>query len=66
MNIPPSKPSRRRFIALTAGSGAAVAAAVVAPTLTTKPATRVAAGKREGKGYQDTAHVRNYYRTTQV
>jgi len=59
------KPSRRTFLlALGVGSAAAVAA-----TATKKPvASRSISGgdKRATRGYQASAHVTNYYRTTKV
>ena len=57
--------TRRNFlIAVTAGGAASAA---VAAKLATSPApSSPSADKRRGKGYQDTAHVRNYYRTTEV
>ncbi len=61
-----SKLQRRHFL-LTVGAGAAATAAVIAgtPSVTTQ-ASGSADDKRRGKGYKETAHVRNYYRTTQV
>ena len=60
------KLSRRNFL-IAVGAGSAATAAAVAGKLVSKP--RPAAkntDKRRGKGYEETAHVRNYYRTTQV
>lgn len=62
------KTSRRTFL-LAAGAGGAATVAAIATKLA--PAKQAAAaldaqGKRAGKGYQDTAHIRNYYRTTEV
>jgi hypothetical protein len=66
MNQRVSKLSRRNFLlAATAGS-AATAAAIAA---TRSPAAKLApAGddKRATRGYQASAHVDNYYRTTKV
>ena len=59
-----AKHSRRNFlIAVGAGAGAAATAAAVAGKVVSAP--QPAAADR-GKGYEETAHVRNYYRTTQV
>ena len=58
---------QRRHFLLTLGAGAAVTAAAVATKV--MPAPQPAANgpdKRRGKGYEETAHVRNYYRTTKV
>lgn len=58
--------SRRKFLAALGAGGAAAAAAVIThqngqpeqrPNKTAAP---------QGKGYQLTAHVRNYYRTAKV
>ncbi len=62
----PAKLSRRNFlIAVGAGSAATVAAVAGRVVSGPEPATKVT-DKRRGKGYEETAHVRNYYRTTQV
>ena len=58
--------SRRNFLA-TLGVGGAAAAAVAITRHATGPehiATKTPAP--EGKGYQLTEHVRNYYRTAKV
>jgi hypothetical protein len=60
------KPSRRTFL-LALGVGGA--AAVVAAAATKKPAAaRSVSGhdKRAIRGYQASAHVTNYYRTTKI
>ncbi len=60
-----SRKSRRNFLlAATAGSAAA-AAAVVAQRVPT-PAAAPDGSKRSGAGYAESAHIRNYYRTTKV
>ena len=63
-----SKPgsSRRKFLA-TLGAGGAAAAAVAITRQPAGPdhiATKTPAP--EGKGYQLTEHVRNYYRTAKI
>ncbi|MBI2959423.1 MAG: twin-arginine translocation signal domain-containing protein [Betaproteobacteria bacterium] len=59
-----SKLSRRNFLlALGAGSAAAAVASKVGQPV---KAPSVGKDKRRGKGYQETAHVRNYYRTAKV
>jgi len=58
--------SRRSFL-LTIGAGsAATAAAIVAKqsALPTPPSS--GPGKRPVRGYHNSAHVENYYRTTKV
>jgi len=62
----PQKLSRRNFLLAIGAGGAATAAAVVSRAAPeTKPAP-AGDDKRRGKGYQDTAHVRSYYRSTKV
>ena len=66
MNEKSSKLSRRAFLLSAGVGGAAGAVALIAKTKA-PAATEVAAqGKRGTRGYQETAHVQNYYRTTQV
>jgi len=58
---------QRRHFLLTVGAGAAATAAAVATKVVPAPQSAASdADKRRGKGYEETAHVRNYYRTTQV
>jgi len=62
------QPSRRGFFKAVAIGGAA-AAAVVATTVVGKrsaPANGVVADDQTRLGYRETAHIRQYYRTTQV
>ena len=62
------KPSRRGFFKAVA-IGGATAAAAVATTIVgvRKPVTPAAGGDAATQtGYRETAHIRNYYRTTQV
>jgi len=61
-----AKRSRRNFL-IAVGAGSAAAAAAVAGRVVSeaKPAS-AGSEKRRGKGYEESAHVRNYYRTTQV
>ena len=70
MKTAPARTSRRNFlIAISAGSAATVAAVAGKVVPQPKPATAGSdprGEKRSGKGYEETAHVRNYYRTTQV
>jgi hypothetical protein len=56
--------SRRNFLLAISAGGAATAAAVAAKVVPqAQPATT---GADPSKGYQETPHIRNYYRTTQV
>jgi hypothetical protein len=60
------KLSRRNFLLTLGAGGAASAAAVVAtrtPATAPTPATN---DKRATRGYQQSEHVNNYYRTTKV
>lgn len=61
-----AKHSRRDFLIAVGAGGAATAAAVAAKVASTPPPSRSGDDKRRGAGYEETAHVRNYYRTTQV
>lgn len=62
-------PSRRRFFAGAATVGAAAAAVVALPQLAV-PEEPVAAPARaapeKGGGYHVSAHVKQYYKTTQI
>ena len=65
MTTKPSS-SRRKFLAtLGAGSAAAAAVALTQPGGKPEPTPRKTAAP-QGKGYQLTEHVRNYYRTAKV
>lgn len=57
--------SRRNFLLTVGAGGAATAAAVISKQA--PEATPVSTNdKRATKGYQETAHVNNYYRTAKV
>lgn len=58
--------SRRNFLLSIGAGGAATAAAIVAKTSANAPAASTAADSRARRGYQASAHVSNYYRTTKV
>jgi hypothetical protein len=60
------KLNRRSFLLAMGASGAAGAAAIVAKAQPQALPASSAAGKRETKGYQASAHIRNYYRTAKV
>ena len=58
--------TRRNFLLTVGAGGAATAAAIVAsksPSTKPAPATN---DKRATRGYQASAHVNTYYRTTKV
>jgi hypothetical protein len=57
--------SRRKFLLTVGAGGVATAAATVATTSTQQQSTR-AKDKRATAGYSESAHIRNYYRTTKV
>jgi hypothetical protein len=61
------KTSRRTFL-MAVGAGGAATAAAIAAKVVPQPASGAqgAKDKKSGKGYEETAHIRNYYRTTQV
>ena len=65
-----SKLGRRNFLLAVGASGAAAAAAVVAPVVSQGPLQSQAPasgnGKRSTKGYAVSEHINNYYRTTKV
>jgi opacity protein-like surface antigen len=61
-----AKLSRRNFLIAVSAGGAATAAAVASKVVPVPQPAVKGADKRGGKGYEETAHVRNYYRTTQV
>ena len=60
-----STSSRRKFLA-TLGVGGAAAAAVALNRQAAEPSTKSEVAAPQGKGYQVTEHVRNYYRTAKV
>ena len=64
MNQSKSILSRRRFL-LTVGAGGVATAAATVATKPTQPAAREK-DKRATAGYTESAHIRNYYRTTKV
>ena len=62
-----SKPilSRRKFL-LTVGAGSVATAAATVATNQAQQKSTDAKDKRAGAGYSESAHIRNYYRTTKV
>ncbi len=61
-----TKLSRRNFLLAVGAGGAAGAAAVAAKVVPQAQPAAAATGKRTTKGYQASAHIRNYYRTAKV
>jgi uncharacterized protein YciI len=62
-----SKLSRRNFLLVAGAGGAAAATAIAARAISKEDPKAVATSdKRQGKGYQETAHVRSYYNTAKV
>jgi hypothetical protein len=59
-----SKLSRRRFL-LTVGAGSAAGAAALVAGRAPGPRAADTTARR-ASGYQETAHVRNYYRTAKI
>ena len=57
--------TRRKFLA-TLGVGGAVAATAAITRQGAAPGQAAAPAAPQGKGYQLTEHVRNYYRTAKV
>jgi hypothetical protein len=57
--------SRRNFL-LTLGAGGAATAAVVATRSAQQGAAEQKSKARKASGYQESAHIRNYYRTAKV
>jgi hypothetical protein len=57
--------SRRNFL-MAAGVGGAVTAAAIIARTSSAPLPGKDTGKRFSRGYQASAHVNNYYRTTKV
>lgn len=57
--------SRRNFLLAASAGSVATAAAIVATKSPSKPAPATN-DKRATRGYQASAHVNNYYRTTKV
>jgi alkyl hydroperoxide reductase subunit AhpF len=60
-----AKLSRRNFLLTVGAGGAATAAAVMAGGKALQ-GTSAASDKKGSRGYHETAHVNNYYRTAKV
>jgi hypothetical protein len=65
MTTSKTKLGRRNFLLAVGAGGTAAAAAIVAKSGAPEAAAP-ADGKRSTRGYQISAHIRNYYRTTKV
>jgi hypothetical protein len=61
-----AKLSRRNFLLAVGAGGAAGAAAMVANTVPQAQPAAAGADRKLTRGYQASAHVRNYYRTAKV
>ena len=57
--------SRRKFL-LTVGAGSVATAAATVATNKAQQKSAADQDKRAGAGYSESAHIRNYYRTTKV
>lgn len=66
MNPLNAKRSRRNFLLATGAGGVTTVAAIAGKVVSQHEPAASGTGKRRGKGYEETAHVRNYYRTTLV
>ncbi len=60
-----AKLSRRNFL-LTLGAGSAATAAAIVATKNPSTSAETSKDKRATRGYQDSEHVNNYYRTAKV
>ena len=58
--------SRRNFLLTIGAGGVATAAAVATKNLQQSPGAKDQNSKRATAGYSESAHIRNYYRTTKV
>src|SRR5512140_3579939 len=61
-----SKLSRRNFLLTVGASGAVGAATLAAKAVPQAQPVAPSEQKRKSAGYQDSAHIRNYYRTAKV
>jgi hypothetical protein len=61
-----AKLSRRNFLLTVGAGGAATAAAVVAGGKALQATSAASDRKKGSRGYHETAHVNNYYRTAKV
>lgn len=61
-----TKLSRRNFLLTVGASGAAGAATLAAKALPQAQPLAAREPKRRAAGYQESAHIRNYYRTAKI
>ena len=61
-----SRLSRRNFLLAVGAGGAGAAAAMLAKSVPQAETKAQAEDEAKLKGYHDTEHIRNYYRTTKV
>ncbi|MEJ2272964.1 MAG: twin-arginine translocation signal domain-containing protein [Woeseiaceae bacterium] len=58
---------RRAFLkTLAAAGGAAAAVTITGQSASAAPAADTSSGAAKQKGYQETAHIRTYYRTARL
>jgi len=65
MNEKKSPVTRRKFL-MSVGLGGAAGAAAIVARQPQSPSPGDASAKSDSRGYQSTAHVKNYYRTAKV
>ena len=61
-----SRLSRRNFLLAVGAGGAGAAAAMLAKSVPHSETNAQAEDEVKRKGYHDSEHIRNYYRTTKV
>jgi shikimate 5-dehydrogenase len=66
MNERTKRLSRRNFLLTLGAGGAATAAALTASQSGSKKPAPAKTDKRATRGYQESAHVNNYYRSAKV
>ena len=70
MKASPIRPARRAVLASLAAGAGAVAAVIAGRKVTSQPVASGSAPPEDREaasgGYRETAHVRNYYRTTKI
>lgn len=65
MKVPGRRLSRRNFLLAVGAGGAATAAAIVAKN-SGPAASPTGSDKRATRGYQESEHTNNYYRSTKL
>ena len=66
MSEPKAKLSRRNFLLAAGAGGAASAAAIIAHSVPQAQPVATGADKKSTRGYHDSAHISNYYRSAKV